>query len=75
MNGNYYLTITKKNRMDNSQDRNNISRTNIYINKNITELNEHINARAKLVYEKIGDPLKSTNKNQNLDRKFYWKLR
>ena len=30
--------------------------------ENITELNELINAGAKLVCEKIGIPLKSTNK-------------
>ena len=30
--------------------------------KNITELNELVYAGAKLVFEKIGVPLKSTNK-------------
>ena len=36
-----YLTITRKYRMENSQDwnRKNKLNTNIYINKNITELN------------------------------------
>ena len=38
------------------------SSTDIYTNKNITELNELINAEAKLVCEKIGVPLKSINK-------------
>ena len=32
------------------------------LTKNITELNELISAGAKLICEKIGDPLKSTNK-------------
>ena len=49
----------------------NKSSTNIYTNKNMTELNELIYARAKLVSEKIGIPIrKQEQKNQNPDGKF-----
>ena len=53
--------------MENNQDGNgkNKSRTNIYTNRNKTELNELIYAGAKLVWEKIGVPLESTNKKSN----------
>ena len=55
----------------------NKSSINIYINKNITELNEVVFAAAKLVCEKIGVLLKARTKkkkkNQNLDGKFEWK--
>ena len=40
----------------------NKSSINIYSNKNITELNELNYAGAKLVFEKIEVPLKSSNK-------------
>ena len=46
------------------------SSTNIYTNKNISELNELIYAEAKLVCEKVRVPLTSTNKKSI--RKFNW---
>ena len=47
-----------------------------YISKNnITELNKLIYARAKLVYRKIGIPLKSTKKKSNQDGNFDGKRR
>ena len=50
--------------MENNQDGNgkNKSSTNMYTNKIITEFNESIYAGVKLGCEKIGIPLKSTNK-------------
>ena len=53
---------------------NKINQILLYISINhITELNEQIYARAKLVCEKIGIPSKNTKKNQNQDGKFDWK--
>ena len=71
------LATIKKHRMENNQDGNgkNKSSINIYTNKNKIQLNELIYAGAKLVCVKIRVPLKSTNKNQNLDGKFNWKCR
>ena len=52
------LTITKKHRMENSQNRNGKNKST----NNINELNEVIYAGAKFVCEKIGVPSKSTKK-------------
>ena len=53
-----YLTITKKHSNENTQDRNGkMNKILTYIStKNITELNEIIYARAKLVCENIEFP-------------------
>ena len=67
------LSITKKHRMENIETENiNQVQTSIPT-KNITELNKLIYAGAKLVCAKIRVPLKSTQKNQNQDRKLDWK--
>ena len=54
-----YLTIIKKHRMKNNQDRNGKNKSYLST-KNITELNELIYAGARLAFEKIGVALKST---------------
>ena len=66
-----YLTITKKHRMENSQDRNGKNKSYIST-KNITELNKLIYAGAKLVCKKIGVLLKSMNKKKS---KSGWEIR
>ena len=65
-----YITISKKPRLKNNQGKNwkNKLTINAYLN-NLTELNEPIYAGAKLVSDKIGAPLKNTNRNLKPRRK------